>query len=231
MPDRRIIYATGVCMLISIIILITVLVIELKPTPLAVGSQCVISTMPSILYLQQAIFSWGYQINIYTDSAMTNRWGYVTSTINANPFKNTYELKSMADESVTQVQVSQNIYSFTTNFEFTVCDNLNENIVIEQTITESIMSTLSNIYTSFNIYNNNTQIGYSNKLSLIDTNMELTDMNNNVLGSMTRSFLNSFIIDNWYVVTNENNIIDNWVSPMVASLVTIKKSEQQNNDS
>lgn len=238
--NRQVILA-GICCFATacIITLIVVLSIELAPVPLADSENCKLDTISNSMILQEQLFSWGYQIDILTNNGNTI-WGYIISTINYNPTKNTYQMKTNDDSNDAQVTVTQNLISWTTNFEYEACSPYSNgtgselitysSYKVAETIEESFVNSLSGIYTTFNIYKNNVQIATSNKLSLIDTNMQIIDNNGNILATMTRTFLGSLIVDKWIVTNYRPDVIDNWVVAYIPALVTIKKREYQNNN-
>lgn len=230
---RQCIVIGSVCFIICIIItIIIVLAVKLAPVPLASPLNCKINNIPNSLILKEQYFSYGYQLNMMINDA---EWGFITNTINFNPVKNTYQMKYVNYVNESQVTVNENTFSLVTNFEFNACspyDILNNTITyasyrIQETIEERIINSLSGIYTTMNVYKNNVLIAKSNKLSLIDTNMQIVDLNNNVLAVMTRSFFDSFLIDTWVINNNRPDIIDNWITTYLAGLVTIKKREYQ----
>lgn len=231
--DKRCLIISGITLAIAIvIILIVVLSIELRPVPLATGQECELSDLTNQMTLQEVYFSLGYQLNIFLNDG--TQFGFISSTINYNPAQNTYQMKATNYSSVAQITVTQNIFSLTTNYEYTACTPPNSEpypqYKVAETLTESLSNSLSGIYTSYTIYKNGAQIALSNKLSLIDTNMQIVDNNGNVLATMTRNVFSSFVTDKWNVVNNRPDIIDNWVAAFIPSLVTIKMREKQNNN-
>jgi hypothetical protein len=231
--DRKclIITGTAICVVIFII-LVVVLSIELQPVHLATGQECELSDLTNQMTLHEVYFSLGYQLDIYLSD--NTKFGFITSTINYNPAKNTYQMKATNYSNVAQITVTQNIFSLTTNFEYTACTPLGlepfPEYKVAETLTESLSNSLSGIYTSYTIYKNGAQIAVSNKLSLIDTDMQIVDNNSNVVATMTRNAFSSFLTDKWNIINNRPDIIDNWVVAFIPSLVTIKMREKQNNN-
>jgi hypothetical protein len=221
---------------IAIITMIVCLAVFLKPVPLADPYTCQIDEIPNSLTLQEAYFSLGYRVNIIFPN--NNNWGYITSTMNFSPTKNTYEMKRNGYDNETQVDVEQQIWTLTAKYDYQPCQPLKcvndncqlitySNYEIKETITQSIFNTLNSIYTQYNIYKNGTEMGVSTKISLIDTDLTITDLKGNVLATMTRSFFGSLLVDTWQVVNHRPDVIDNWLVAYIPAMVTIKKREYQ----
>lgn len=221
---KHIIVGLGVCIILSIILVIIIVPsVLLKPTRLADDDDCYLHNITDKFTLKEVYLSIGYKLKLYLDN--DQEYGYITSTKNYDPTKNVYQLRSKENDK-TQAQATQKIFSFGTNYRYKSCDKKYEYIV-KETITETFGNT-NKIYTTYTVFKDDKEIAKSKKLSLIDTEIDIIDNNNILLSKMKRNFGDSILYDVWHVENYNTEMVDNWVVAMIPSLVTIKQREKQN---
>lgn len=174
--------------------------------------------MPQKIKIKQAYISYPYKTYVY-DMENQNEIGYYVD----NSLLYNYQYFS-TKESGAQINIDVPIIKLVTKYKFSSCNINNVTAyVLNETYVDSIINK-NLIYTIFQLYKNDKLIATSLKTYLIDTTITLkSEETGAILATMSKSLLNSIIIDEWKCENKQPEKVDTWLIGFIASLITFRR--------